>query len=122
DVRQLQLVKGSIAAATAMLLDSAGLALDDIGEFLVAGAFGNYIRKSSAQLVGLLPDIDPERVRFVGHSAGVGARMLLLDARARERAARVAATAEFIDLAGRADYEDRFMDALRFPEMAMAAV
>lgn len=122
DVRQLQLVKGSIAAATAMLLDSAGLTLDDISEFLVAGAFGNYIRKTSAQLVGLLPDIDPERVHFVGHTAGVGARMLLLDAGARERAARIAATAEFIDLAGRPDYEDRFIGALRFPEMVAAAV
>ena len=121
DVRQLQLVKGSIAAATAMLLEHAGIELSDVQEFLVAGAFGNFIRKTSAQIIGLLPDIDPELVHFVGHAAGVGARMLLLDAETRNRAAYIATHTEFVDLAGRPDYEERFVEALPFP-VPLAAI
>ena len=115
DVRQLQLVKGSIGAAISMLLEHAGLELEDLAEILVAGAFGNYIRKSSALAIGLFPGVDAERIHLVGHAAGIGARMMLLDAGMRERAEQIAAAAEFVDLAGREDYSERFVAALPFP-------
>ena len=79
DIREVQLAKGSILAAATLLCRHAGLSPGDLGEVLIAGAFGNYIRKSSALRIGLLPAVDPERVRFVGNAAGVGARLALLD-------------------------------------------
>lgn len=115
DVRQLQLVKGSIYAGIRMLLDHAGLREDDLAEILIAGAFGNFVRKGSAQAIGLVPQVDPERVRFVGNAAGAGARLALVSADARSRAERLAARAEYIELANRADYHDAFVDAMAFP-------
>ncbi len=88
------------------------LALDEI---LVAGAFGNYVRKSSARRIGLVPGIDPERIRRVGNAAGVGARLALVDREVRERARRLAGEAEPIELATRSDYQATFMDSLAFP-------
>jgi uncharacterized 2Fe-2S/4Fe-4S cluster protein (DUF4445 family) len=120
DVRQLQLVKGSIAASTRMLLDRAGLALADIGAVLIAGAFGGWIRKTSAQAIGLVPPIDPERIRFVGDAAAVGARMALVDRSARERAEAIAARAEYVELAGRHDYAEAFVESMAFPVAEMA--
>ncbi len=116
DIREVQLAKGSILAAATLLCRHAGLAPEDLGEVLVAGAFGNYIRKASALRIGLLPPIDPERVRFVGNAAGVGARLALVDARVIERARALSARAEYMDLAGHADYQATFMKALAFPE------
>jgi uncharacterized 2Fe-2S/4Fe-4S cluster protein (DUF4445 family) len=115
DIRQLQLVKGSIYAGVRMLLDHAGLRVEHLDEVLIAGAFGNYVRKTSAQAIGLVPNIDPERVRFVGNAAGAGARLALVSAEARARAQRVAARAEYIELAQRPDYHDAFVDAMAFP-------
>lgn len=116
DIREVQLAKGSILAAATLLCRHAGLSPGDLGEVLIAGAFGNYIRKSSALRIGLLPAVDPERVRFVGNAAGVGARLALLDTRVMERARALASGAEYVDLAGHPGYQAAFMEALAFPE------
>ncbi len=114
DVRQLQLVKGSIAAGIEILCREMGVEPAAIEEVLIAGAFGNYIRKTSAMAIGLVPAMDPERVRFVGNAAGVGARMILVDRNARRRAVALAETTEYVELAGRADYQSAFAAAMMF--------
>ncbi len=115
DVRQLQLVKGSIAAGMQVLLGRKGLSLNKVGEVLIAGAFGNYLRKTSAQAIGLVPPIDPERVRFVGNAAGAGARAVLCDRGFRRRAEEVAARAEYLELADAPEYVELFAEAMAFP-------
>jgi uncharacterized 2Fe-2S/4Fe-4S cluster protein (DUF4445 family) len=115
DVREVQLAKGSIVAAATLLCRHVGLDPAALGEVLVAGAFGNYIRKSSAMRIGLLPPIDPERVRFVGNAAGVGARLALVDHEVLARGRNLAARAEYVDLALHPGYQDAFMTALAFP-------
>lgn len=116
DVRELQLARGGIAAAVRLLLEDTGLAPADLAEVLVAGTFGSYVRLASALAIGLLPHVPPERVRFVGNAAGAGARLALVDVRARERAGRLARAARFVELAGRADYQEAFVAMLPFPE------
>jgi uncharacterized 2Fe-2S/4Fe-4S cluster protein (DUF4445 family) len=115
DVRQLQLVKGSTAAGIALLLEHLRLTPADLEEILVAGTFGAYLRKTSALSIGLVPAVDPERVRFVGNAAGAGARLTLVDGRARRRAIRLARRAEYVELAGHAGYEEAFCRAIPFP-------
>jgi uncharacterized 2Fe-2S/4Fe-4S cluster protein (DUF4445 family) len=114
DIREVQLAKASIVAATTLLCRHVGIETKDLDEVLVAGAFGNHIRKASARRLGLLPPIDPERIHLVGNAAGVGARMALLDAEVVERAQGMAARAEYLDLATHPAYQAAFMDALMF--------
>jgi len=114
DVRQLQLVKGSIAAGTEILCREMGMTFDGIEEVLIAGAFGNYVRKTSALEIGLVPPVEPERIRFVGNAAGIGARMILADRDARRRALALAETTEYVELAGREDYLNAFATAMLF--------
>ena len=116
DVRQLQLIKGSIYAGVEILLAHAGIGMDALEEVLIAGAFGNFLRKTSAQAIGLVPNIDPERVRFIGNAAGVGARMALVDASVRQRANQISQTCEYVELAGHPEYQDAFCRAIPFPE------
>ena len=116
DVRELQLVKGSIAAGIDLVMRHAGVSIEALGAVHIAGMFGSFVRKSSAQAIGLVPAVDPERVHFVGNAAGVGARMVLVDARSRRRAALIAETCEYLELAGHADYEDAFCAAIPLGE------
>jgi uncharacterized 2Fe-2S/4Fe-4S cluster protein (DUF4445 family) len=116
DIREVQLAKGSIVAAARLLCGHAGLSPADLAEVLVAGAFGNYLRKTSALRIGLVPPIDPERVRLVGNAAGVGARLALLDREVFDRARALAARAEYVDLATDAAYQAAFIEALEFPQ------
>ena len=116
DVRQLQLIKGSIYAGLDILLRHLGISLDDLERVNIAGAFGNFLRKDTAQAIGLVPNIDPEKVQFIGNAAGVGARMALVDAAARERANRISENCEYVELAGHPGYQDAFVAAIPFPE------
>ena len=116
DVRQLQLIKGSIYAGVDILLQHLGISLADVERVNIAGAFGNFLRKDSAQAIGLVPAIDPEKVQFIGNAAGVGARMALVDADARERANRISEKCEYVELAGHPDYQDAFVRAIPFPK------
>jgi len=116
DVRQLQLVKGSIAAGIALLMRHAGVGVEEIEAVHIAGTFGSFVRKASALAIGLVPAVDPEHVRFVGNAAGVGVRMALVDARARRRARDIAQRCAYMELAGHPDYEDAFVAAIPFPE------
>ncbi len=117
DVRQLQLIKGSIYAGVEILLAHLGITIDDLEGVNIAGAFGNFLRKESAQAIGLAPAVDPEKVQFIGNAAGVGARMMLVDASARERANRISVTCEYVELAGHPDYQDAFCAAIPFPQI-----
>ena len=121
DVRQLQLIKGSIYAGLDILLQHLGISLSDLQQVNIAGAFGNFLRKDTAQAIGLVPQIDPERVKFIGNAAGVGARMALVDAEARERANRISETCEYVELAGHPEYQDAFVAAIPFPERTSTA-
>jgi uncharacterized 2Fe-2S/4Fe-4S cluster protein (DUF4445 family) len=115
DIRQLQLAKGSIAAGLALLMRRIGVDAGSIAEVLVAGTFGTFLRKESLMAIGLLPAVDPERIRFVGNAAGAGARLMLADGHARRRAAEAAARCEYVELAGDPAYEAAFTAALGFP-------
>ena len=117
DVRQLQLIKGSIYAGLDILLRHLGIGLDDLARVNIAGAFGNFLRKDTAQAIGLVPQIDPEKVHFIGNAAGVGARMALVDAAARDRANRISEMCEYVELAGHPDYQDAFVAAIPFPAL-----
>jgi uncharacterized 2Fe-2S/4Fe-4S cluster protein (DUF4445 family) len=115
DVRALQLAKGAIRSGIDLLLQVAGIGPDDLDAILLAGAFGNYLRRESAIAIGLLPPVAPERVKPIGNAAAAGAKLALLSRGARERAERLAREARHIDLATHPDFEEIFMDALNFP-------
>lgn len=121
DVRQLQLIKGSIYAGLDVLLRHLGINLGDLERVNIAGAFGNFLRKDTAQAIGLVPQIDPEKVQFIGNAAGAGARMALVDADARERASRISESSEYVGLAGHPDYQDAFVAAIPFPAPNLSA-
>jgi len=115
DVRALQLAKGAIRSGIDLLLRVAGITATDLDAILLAGAFGNYLRRESAVAIGMLPDVLPEQVRRIGNAAAAGAKLVLLSRGVRERAEALARTATHVDLARHPDFEEIFMDALNFP-------
>ena len=87
---------------------------EKLDEVLLAGAFGSYINKKSALGIGLLPPVDPARIRAVGNAAGAGAIMALLSVEIRTQAGEVAAGAEHLELSARRDFQEEFLEALYF--------
>jgi uncharacterized 2Fe-2S/4Fe-4S cluster protein (DUF4445 family) len=115
DVRQMQVAKGSIATGIQVLMREMGVGPADIEEVLLAGAFGSYIRPESARAIGLVPPVD--LIRAVGNAAGEGARIALLSYRERQAAEAMPAHIGYLELSGRADFNELFLQALGFPPL-----
>ncbi len=116
DIRELQLANGAIRAGISILLNRAGLSPDDLGSVLLAGAFGNFIRRSNARRIGMLPQISRSKIRFVGNTASFGAKMVLLSKEESSYAGRIVEKTEHLDLSTSPEFQMEFGAAMLFPE------
>jgi uncharacterized 2Fe-2S/4Fe-4S cluster protein (DUF4445 family) len=115
DVRELQFAKGSIATGWQILLREMGVEAGDISQVLLAGSFGAYLTPLSAVRIGLVPPIALPRIVSAGNVAGEGAKIAALSLRERAEAQSILREVEYVELSGRADFNDLFIDQLSFP-------
>ncbi|MHC4174104.1 MAG: ASKHA domain-containing protein [Planctomycetota bacterium] len=114
DIRQVQLAKAAIRAGVKLLQKKIGIEDLDIKQILLAGAFGNYIRRESALRIGLLPTVAAERIRFVGNAASSGAQIILMSSQARQDACELARKIEYVEIAHEPEFQDVFADSMMF--------
>ena len=114
DVREVQLAKAAISAGITIMMKEIGVSAGTLEKVSIAGAFGNYIRNTSAMNIGLLPKVSENRIYSLGNSAGIGASMILLSSCARQEAELSARRIEHIELAARSDFQDQYMMAMSF--------
>lgn len=98
DVDEIQFAKGAIMAGITVLLQAAGITIDDLDEVVLAGAFGSYLNLDTATALGLLPRLPLDRYRQVGNAAGDGARQMLVSRSARQQAIDIASRIDYIEL------------------------
>jgi uncharacterized 2Fe-2S/4Fe-4S cluster protein (DUF4445 family) len=121
DVRELQFAKGSIATGIKVLMDILGVETNDLEEVMLGGSFGSYLNPESAKIIGLVPPVDLDRIIAVGNSAGEGAKIALLSYRERQVAFELPSRIEYVELSGRADFNDAFVSVLAFPHLEPVA-
>ncbi|MBV8712408.1 MAG: DUF4445 domain-containing protein [Solirubrobacterales bacterium] len=115
DVRELQFAKASIATGWSILMRSLGAQSEDVSQVLLAGSFGAYLTPLSAVRIGLVPRIALPRIVSAGNVAGEGAKIAALSVRERAEAHSILREVEYVELSGRADFNDMFVDQLAFP-------
>jgi len=113
DVSEIQLAKGAMRAGLNILLAEAGLEAQDITRYIIAGAFGSYIKLESGIAIGMLPDIPRERFVQVGNAAGIGAKQALLSAERRRRAAEIAKRDEYVELTTNNRFTNEFANTIQ---------
>jgi uncharacterized 2Fe-2S/4Fe-4S cluster protein (DUF4445 family) len=119
DFRELQLASGAVRAGIGILLKRAGLTAADLENVLIAGGFGNFIRRANAQRIGLLPpQIPHDRICYRGNTSLAGARLVAISRHARQQAEALARRTEHVDLAGDPDFQWAFAEAMIFPAEA----
>lgn len=116
DVREVQLAKAAIRAGIELMCSHLGTAPEQIRTVLLAGAFGNYLNPRSACRIGMIPPCLLERIQPIGNAAGAGARLCALSQAEFAYSQRLARQTEFLELASKPDFQDRFVDALEFCE------
>jgi uncharacterized 2Fe-2S/4Fe-4S cluster protein (DUF4445 family) len=115
DVRELQFAKASIATGWTILLRELGVEPTDITQVLLAGSFGAYLTPLSAVRIGLVPKLALPRIVSAGNVAGEGAKIAAMSLRERAEAHSILREVEYVELSGRTDFNDLFIDQLAFP-------
>lgn len=121
DVRQLQLAKGAIAAGIGIVLkqwDEAPPAPHAAGELVrlyLAGAFGNYINRASAQRIGLIK-FPPDMVTPSGNTALLGAKLALFEP--DEDYSAIRNMTRHVSLNEDPIFMDAYVEEMTFPEEA----
>lgn len=116
DIRELQLATAAIKTGINILLRREGLAPDDIDAVLLAGAFGNFIRRNHARRMGLLPPIPCEKIRFIGNASLMGAKRAVLSVAEKDQAEQIARTVQHVDLSLSPEFQAEFGANMIFPE------
>ncbi|MEW6665931.1 MAG: ASKHA domain-containing protein [Thermodesulfobacteriota bacterium] len=115
DIRHLIRSKGAVFAAIKSLMDYVGLRFEDIHTLFVAGGFGSYLDVPKAIHIGLLPDMDQARIRYIGNSSLMGARMCLLSTHTLKRSVQVARSMTNIELSRYQPFMDEYVAAMFLP-------
>jgi len=115
DIREIQLAKAAIYTGASILMKHRKIRPEDLQRIYLAGAFGNYVDPQNAKIIGMYPDVPLERVKFVGNTAGSGARMMLLSVDARETAEDLAKRIKYVELGADPNFQDEFLKATYLP-------
>ncbi|MBZ5514383.1 MAG: ASKHA domain-containing protein [Acidobacteriia bacterium] len=115
DIRELQLAKGAIAAGTRLLLARWGAEAKDLTRLYLAGAFGNYINRTSARRIGLL-DFPIEMVKPAGNTALLGAKLALFNRRQEDfHYSPLRAKCQHVSLNTEPGFQEVFVQEMAFP-------
>ena len=118
DVRAVQLAKAALYAGVRLLMDR--MRVEKVDRVRLAGAFGSHIDVKYAMVLGMVPDCDLAHVTSAGNAAGTGARITLLDQKARVEIEDVVRQIEKVETAVEPRFQEHFVEAMALPHKTAA--
>ncbi len=119
DIDNLIRAKGAMYSGCQTLLNEVGMDMDSLDRVILAGGFGSYVDLESAMTIGLLPEVDPSKVTFVGNGSLLGARMTVLTNHLRQDVVDVTNKMTNFELSETPSYMDNYVAALFLPHTDM---
>jgi len=114
DIREIQLAVAAVKTGIKMILKRYNLKSKDLDGIFIAGAFGNYLNIKNSLKIGLLPEIDDDKITFIGNAALAGAQALLLSLPAREKIESLVDKIKYLSLATAPEFQGVFIESLEF--------
>lgn len=115
DVDNLMRAKAAVFAGINIMLEEVGMTLDMLDEILIAGAFGRYLEIDKAIIIGLLPDVDTEKIKFVGNGSLLGSYLMALSGNLIKEAEKIARMMTYLELSTNTKFMDQYISALFLP-------
>lgn len=115
DIKNLIMSKASIHAACVTLMKEAGVTRHDISIIYFAGAFGNYLDKKNATIIGLIPEIELNKIKNIGNGAVTGANIALINRRERKTLDEIASRIAYIELNAEPSFMDEYTSSTFLP-------
>ncbi len=114
DIREFQLAKAAIKAGIELLLKEGDTDINDITHLFLAGGFGVNTPLEDLIQIGILPNIAINKIKLIGNSALTGASMVLMSNKEKEYCSEVSQNVTRVELSSRKDFQDEFLNALKF--------
>ncbi len=115
DIDNFIRAKGAIFSAIDTLLQSVDMTPDCIDKVYVAGGIGSGINMKNAVNIGMFPDVELEKFRYIGNSSLTGAYAMVMSDEAGAKCAEVAANMTYLELSTYPGYMDSFVAACFLP-------
>ena len=119
DIDNLIRAKGAIYSGCMTLLNEVGLSISDLQKIIIAGGFGNYIDLEKAMTIGLLPEMDTDKIIYVGNGSLMGAKMSALNNQIRRDVVEVTRKMTNFELSETPSYMDNYVASLFLPHTDM---
>jgi len=115
DIENLIRAKGAIYSGCVTLLEEVGMSIQDLDQIILAGGFGSYVDLEKAMIIGLLPEVDPGKITFIGNGSLMGAKMSALSNHIRKNVVDVTKKMTNFELSETPSYMDNYVAALFLP-------
>ena len=115
DIDNFIRAKGAIYSGIDTLLQSVDMTPECIDKVMVAGGIGSGINMRNAVNIGMFPDVELEKFRYIGNSSLTGAYAMVISDQAIEKCAEVAANMTYLELSTYPGYMDSFVAACFIP-------
>ena len=115
DIDNLMRAKGAIYSGCMTLLHEVGLSIADLDRIIIAGGFGSYIDLEKAMTIGLLPEMDADRIVYVGNGSLMGAKLSSLNNHIRKDVVEVTKKMTNFELSETSSYMDNYIASLFLP-------
>jgi uncharacterized 2Fe-2S/4Fe-4S cluster protein (DUF4445 family) len=101
-------------------MNQAGISSQEIAHVYFSGAFGNYLSKENAIIIGLLPEVPLDRITNIGNGAIEGANIALLNRHKRKVLDEIARTMAYVELNAEPSFMDEYTRACFLPHTDLA--
>ena len=115
DIDNFIRAKGAIFSAIDTLLQSVDMTPDCIDQVYVAGGIGSGINMKNAVNIGMFPDVELEKFRYIGNSSLTGAYAMVMSDQAIAKCTEVGANMTYLELSTHPGYMDAFVAACFLP-------
>jgi uncharacterized 2Fe-2S/4Fe-4S cluster protein (DUF4445 family) len=115
DIDNLIRAKAAIYAGIKTLVEEVGLAIGDLEQIILAGAFGSFIDLDAAMAIGLLPEVDPGKITYVGNGSLMGCRLSELSNHIRRDVVEVVGRMTSFELSEVTGFKDQYIASLFLP-------
>lgn len=119
DIDNLMRAKAAVYAGIEVLVQSMDLDISFIEEVLIAGAFGRYLDIEKSIIIGLLPDVGFDKIKFVGNGSLLGAHLSALSQDLMKKADELTRQMTYLELSADNKFMDSYVSALFFPHTNM---
>ncbi len=115
DIENLIRAKGAIYSGCQTLLEEVGLRIQDLDRIYLAGGFGSFVDLERAMVIGLLPEMDADKITYIGNASLMGARMSAMTNRIRRDVVEVTRKMTNFELSETPSYMDHYVASLFLP-------